>query len=160
MEELREDHGDGTVARVAAIDSAEVTAMTCLRVTHDTIDGRRIQQVWNVVASTTNTILELGDRLICQGVERVVPETPRLVLAPVLLPAQGPRSGPSARQHARCEERLRPPEDRQAGRGPAAKLTEHGMIRSLFVPRYVFRGPARGPLASGPGMTVSPCRSR
>lgn len=24
-------------------------------------------------------------------------------------------------------------------------------------PRYVFRGPARGPLASGPGMTVSPC---
>ncbi|MGW1888331.1 PEP/pyruvate-binding domain-containing protein, partial [Streptomyces sp. NPDC001970] len=27
------------------------------------------------------------------------------------------------------------------------------------VPRYVFRGPARGPLASGPGMTVAPCRS-
>ncbi|WP_442813401.1 IS6 family transposase [Streptomyces sp. NBC_01754] len=25
-------------------------------------------------------------------------------------------------------------------------------------PRYLFRGPARGPLASGPGMTVSPCR--
>ncbi|WP_434093614.1 low temperature requirement protein A [Streptomyces albidoflavus] len=26
-------------------------------------------------------------------------------------------------------------------------------------PRYVFRGPARGPLASGPGMTVASCRS-
>src|SRR5690606_23615186 len=26
-------------------------------------------------------------------------------------------------------------------------------------PRYVFRGPATGPLASGPGMTVSPCRT-
>ncbi|MFJ2770280.1 hypothetical protein [Streptomyces sp. NPDC087300] len=26
-------------------------------------------------------------------------------------------------------------------------------------PRYVFRGPARGPLASGPGMTVPPCRT-
>ncbi|MGW7461350.1 hypothetical protein ACWGIO_27150, partial [Streptomyces sp. NPDC054797] len=25
-------------------------------------------------------------------------------------------------------------------------------------PRYVFRGPAMGPLASGPGMTVAPCR--
>jgi hypothetical protein len=25
-----------------------------------------------------------------------------------------------------------------------------------YVPRYVFRGPARGPLASGPGMTVAP----
>ncbi|MGW1651385.1 GH25 family lysozyme [Streptomyces atratus] len=28
-----------------------------------------------------------------------------------------------------------------------------------FFPRYVLRGPARGPLASGPGMTVSPCRT-
>ncbi|MXM68897.1 hypothetical protein GR925_37260, partial [Streptomyces sp. HUCO-GS316] len=28
-----------------------------------------------------------------------------------------------------------------------------------WTPRYVFRGPARGPLASGPGMTVSPCRT-
>jgi SRSO17 transposase len=27
-----------------------------------------------------------------------------------------------------------------------------------LTPRYLFRGPARGPLASGPGMTVSPCR--
>ncbi|WP_327276448.1 AraC family transcriptional regulator [Streptomyces sp. NBC_01224] len=27
-------------------------------------------------------------------------------------------------------------------------------------PRYLFRGPATGPLASGPGMTVSPCRTR
>lgn len=26
-------------------------------------------------------------------------------------------------------------------------------------PRYLLRGPARGPLASGPGMTVAPCRS-
>ncbi|MGW5259277.1 hypothetical protein ACWERW_41620, partial [Streptomyces sp. NPDC004012] len=26
------------------------------------------------------------------------------------------------------------------------------------LPRYVFRGPATGPLASGPGMTVAPCR--
>ncbi|WP_406111756.1 hypothetical protein OG698_22940 [Streptomyces sp. NBC_01003] len=27
-----------------------------------------------------------------------------------------------------------------------------------LTPRYVFRGPARGPLASGPGMAVPPCR--
>ncbi|MFF4484302.1 hypothetical protein ACFY1A_46045, partial [Streptomyces sp. NPDC001520] len=26
-------------------------------------------------------------------------------------------------------------------------------------PRYVLRGPARGPLASGPGMTGPPCRT-
>jgi hypothetical protein len=27
------------------------------------------------------------------------------------------------------------------------------------LPRYLLRGPARGPLASGPGMTVAPCRT-
>ncbi|MEU2900132.1 nucleoside deaminase, partial [Streptomyces sp. NPDC001273] len=27
------------------------------------------------------------------------------------------------------------------------------------MPRYLFRGPARGPLAFGPGMTVAPCRT-
>ncbi|MFE2700796.1 hypothetical protein [Streptomyces mirabilis] len=73
MEELGEDHDDGTVARVAAIDIAKASGMVCLRVPHDTIEGRRTQQVWNV-ASTTNAILELGDRLVCQGVERVVTE--------------------------------------------------------------------------------------
>ncbi|MFD8221032.1 hypothetical protein ACFV2U_47085 [Streptomyces sp. NPDC059697] len=62
MEDLREDHDDGTVARVAAIDIAKASGMVCLRVPYDTIEGRRTQQVWNV-ASTTNAILELGDRL-------------------------------------------------------------------------------------------------
>ncbi|MEU2835369.1 hypothetical protein ABZ667_43570, partial [Streptomyces lavendulae] len=61
------------MARVAAIDIAKAPGMVCLRVPHDAIEGRRVQQVWNV-ASTTNAILELGDRLVCQGVERVVME--------------------------------------------------------------------------------------
>ncbi|MGW9382303.1 serine hydrolase [Streptomyces albidoflavus] len=32
-------------------------------------------------------------------------------------------------------------------------------LRATSAPRYVFRGPATGPLASGPGMTVAPCRT-
>lgn len=40
--------------------------------------------------------------------------------------------------------------------GPAAPSSTRGPTSS---PRYLFRGPARGPLASGPGMTVAPCRS-
>ncbi|MCY0932438.1 hypothetical protein OTB20_41135 [Streptomyces sp. H27-H1] len=47
MEELREDQDDGTVARVAAIHIAKASGMVCLRVPHDSIEGRRIQQVWN-----------------------------------------------------------------------------------------------------------------
>ncbi|MFF7191834.1 hypothetical protein ACFZAR_43360 [Streptomyces sp. NPDC008222] len=35
MEELREDHDDGTVARVAAIDIAKASGLVCLRVPHD-----------------------------------------------------------------------------------------------------------------------------
>ncbi|WP_327425297.1 hypothetical protein OG612_38140 [Streptomyces sp. NBC_01527] len=73
MEETREDQDDGAVARVAAIDIAKASGMVCLRVPHDTIEGRRVQKVWTV-ASTTNAILELGDRLVCQGVQRVVME--------------------------------------------------------------------------------------
>ena len=52
----------------------------------------------------------------------------------------------------------------------SALLEDHGYVRAQAVhrtggrgwppsPRYVFRGPARGPLASGPGMTVPPCRT-
>ncbi|MGW6413168.1 IS110 family transposase [Streptomyces vinaceus] len=61
------------MARVAAIDIAKASGMVCLRVPRGTIESRRVQQVWNV-ASTTSAILELGDRLVCQGVERVVME--------------------------------------------------------------------------------------
>ncbi len=110
MEELREDHDDGTVARVAAIDIAKASGMVCLRVPHDTIEGRRVQKVWTV-ASTTNTILELGDRLLCQGVERVVMEATGSYWRPFfyLLEARG----------LDCW---------------LAKLAERGMVRASFVP--------------------------
>ncbi|MEU3008117.1 hypothetical protein [Streptomyces sp. NPDC007020] len=39
----------------------------------------------------------------------------------------------------------------------ADRLTADGV--TVAIPRYVFRGPVMGPLASGPGMTVSPCRT-
>ncbi|MFD5514321.1 hypothetical protein ACFWIB_42720 [Streptomyces sp. NPDC127051] len=73
MEESGEDHDDGSAARVAAIDIAKASGTVCLRVPHDTVEGRRVQQVWTV-ASATNAVLELGDRLVCQGVQRVVME--------------------------------------------------------------------------------------
>ncbi|MFF3159779.1 transposase [Streptomyces sp. NPDC057910] len=90
MEESGEDHDDGTVARVAAIDIAKASGMVCLRVPHDTIEGRRVQKVWTV-ASTMNTIFELGDRLLCQGVERVVMEATGSYWRPLfyLLEARG-----------------------------------------------------------------------
>lgn len=45
----------------------------------------------------------------------------------------------------------------------AQELIDDFLIKLPIVrflrPRYLFRGPAMGPLASGPGMTVSPCRT-
>jgi hypothetical protein len=49
------------------------------------------------------------------------------------------------------------PVDQEIVPGDAQSSTAR--LRLVVFPRYVLRGPARGPLASGPGMTVSPCRS-
>jgi transposase len=138
MEELREDHDDGTVARVAAIDIAKASGMVCLRVPHDTIEGRRTQQVWNV-ASTTNAILELGDRLVCQGVERVVMEATGSYWRPFfyLLEARGLDCWlVNARDVKNVPGR---PKTDKLDAVWLAKLAERGMVRPSFVPPKAVR---------------------
>ncbi|WP_435280132.1 IS110 family transposase [Streptomyces sp. 1222.5] len=133
MEELGEDHDDGTVARVAAIDIAKASGMVCLRVPHDTIEGRRVQKVWTV-ASTTNTILELGDRLLCQGVERVVMEATGSYWRPFfyLLEARGLNCWlVNARDVKNVPGR---PKTDKLDAVWLAKLAERGMVRASFVP--------------------------
>ncbi|MDX3265867.1 hypothetical protein PV336_43070 [Streptomyces sp. MI02-2A] len=71
MDEVSEEIAEVTLERVAAIDIAKASTVVCLRTPGDKAGGRRRQQVWTVGA-TTNAILELGDRLVCQGVQRVV----------------------------------------------------------------------------------------
>jgi hypothetical protein len=62
------------IERVGAIDIAKASEMVCVRLPHSTVSGRRVQQVWSVAADT-GAILELGDRLVGLGVERVVMES-------------------------------------------------------------------------------------
>jgi transposase len=133
MEESGVDHDDGTVARVAAIDIAKASGMVCLRVPHDTIEGRRVQKVWTV-ASTTNTILELGDRLLCQGVERVVMEATGSYWRPFfyLLEARGLDCWlVNARDVKNVPGR---PKTDKLDAVWLAKLAERGMVRASFVP--------------------------
>ncbi|MBP2056291.1 transposase [Streptomyces griseochromogenes] len=133
MEELREDHDDGSVARVAAIDIAKASGMVCLRVPHDTIEGRRIQQVWTV-ASTTNAILELGDRLVSQGVQRVVMEATGSYWRPFfyLLESRGLECWlVNARDVKNVPGR---PKTDKLDAVWLAKLAERGMVRASFVP--------------------------
>ncbi|MEV5083912.1 IS110 family transposase, partial [Streptomyces sp. NPDC056159] len=133
MEGLAEDHDDGTVARVAAIDIAKASGMVCLRIPHDTIEGRRVQKVWTV-ASTTNAILELGDTLICQGVERVVMEATGSYWRPFfyLLEARGLECWlVNARDVKNVPGR---PKTDKLDAVWLAKLAERGMVRASFVP--------------------------
>ncbi len=68
-----EDH-EQVMARVAAIDVAKASGMVCTRTPHPTVEGRRVSQVWDVVA-TTNAICELAVHLVEVGIERVVVES-------------------------------------------------------------------------------------
>ncbi|MFD7474561.1 IS110 family transposase [Streptomyces sp. NPDC059837] len=130
---MREDHDDGTVARVAAIDIAKASGMVCLRVLHHTIGGRRVQKVWTV-ASTTNTILELGDRLVCQGVERVVMEATGSYWRPFFYLPEA-RGLDCWLVNARDVKNVpgRPKTDKLDAVW-LAKLAERGMVRASFVP--------------------------
>ncbi|WP_181810158.1 IS110 family transposase [Streptomyces ipomoeae] len=105
----------------------------CLHVPHDTIEGRRVQKVWTV-APTTNTILELGDRLVCQGVERVVREATGSYRRPFfhLLEARGPDCRlVNARDVKNVPGR---PKTDKLDAVRLAKLAERGMVRASFVP--------------------------
>lgn len=133
MQESTEDHPDGAVARVAAIDIAKASAVVCMRVPHEAREGRRVQQVWTV-ASTTNAILELGDRLICQGVQRVVMEATGTYWKPFfyLLEARGLECWlVNAREVKNVPGR---PKTDKLDAVWLAKLNERGMVRPSFVP--------------------------
>jgi hypothetical protein len=67
------EQAEELVARVAAIDIAKASGMVCVRVPHEDKPGKRVQRVFNTVA-TSGAILDMADHLIRQGVTRVVME--------------------------------------------------------------------------------------
>ena len=72
MEEITEEVAE-LVARVAALDIGKASLVACVRVPHETIPGRRRQEV-RTFATTTRSLLELQDWLTCQGVSLCVME--------------------------------------------------------------------------------------
>ena len=72
--EVQVEEHEQIVERVAAIDVAKASGMVCLRVPHESIPGRRVTKVWPVKA-TTAALVELGDHLRCERVQRVVLES-------------------------------------------------------------------------------------
>ena len=72
MEDITEEAAE-LVARVAALDIGKASLVACVRVPHESKPGRRRQEV-RTFATTTRSLLELQDWLVCQGVTLCVME--------------------------------------------------------------------------------------
>jgi transposase len=121
------------VVRAAALDIAKASAMVCTRVPDEGRPGQRVQQTWSVAADTAS-ILELGDRLRCQGIERVVVEATGAYWKPFffLLEARGLECWlVNARDVKNVPGR---PKTDKLDAVWLCKLNERGMLRASFVP--------------------------
>lgn len=127
------EQAEELVARVAAIDIAKASGMVCVRVPHEDKPGKRVQRIFNTVA-TSGAILDLADHLVCQGVTRVVMEATSTYWKPYffLLESRGLECW---LVNARDVKNVpgRPKTDRLDAVW-LAKLTERGMLRPSFVP--------------------------
>jgi transposase len=73
-EEIADADHEMVIDRVCAIDVAKASGKVCVRVPHPTKPGRRVSRVWDVKA-TTGAVIELGDDLMGQGIEKVTVES-------------------------------------------------------------------------------------
>jgi transposase len=73
-EEIADAEHEQIVERVCAIDVAKEAGKVCRRLSHESVPGRRVSKVWDVKA-TTNAVIELGDYLVGQGIEKVTVES-------------------------------------------------------------------------------------
>ena len=132
-QQVEVDEHEEILGRVAAIDVAKASAVVCTRVPHATKAGARVTTVWDVAATTT-AIMELADRLVCQGIQRVVVESTSDYWRPFvyLLQAHGLLVW---LVNARDVKQVpgRPKTDRLDAVW-LARLTERGLLRPSFVP--------------------------
>jgi transposase len=73
-EEIEDEEHEQILERVCAIDVAKASGKVCTRVPHESQPGKRRTRVWDVDA-TTNAILELGEHLAAEGIEKVTLES-------------------------------------------------------------------------------------
>jgi transposase len=132
-QEIEDEEHEQILERVCAIDVAKASGKVCTRVPHPSRPGARRTRVWDVDA-TTNAILELGEHLAGEGIEKVTLESTSdywriwfyLIeaggLDVQLVNARDIKNAPG-----------RPKTDKLDSVWQA-KLTERGMLRPSFVP--------------------------
>jgi transposase len=137
-EEIQDEEYEQVLARVCAIDVAKASGTVCTRVPHESRPGRRRTLVWDVDA-TTNAILELGEHLVAERIEKVTLESTSdywriwfYLLEAVGLPVQLV----NARDIKNAPGR---PKTDKLDSVWQAKMTERGMLRPSFVPPVEIR---------------------
>jgi transposase len=73
-QEIEDEEHERILERVCAIDVAKASGKVCPRVPHPSRPGARRTRVWDVDA-TTNAVLELGEHLVGEGIEKVTLES-------------------------------------------------------------------------------------
>jgi transposase len=132
-QEIEDEEHEQILERVAAVDVAKASGMVCTRVPHQARAGKRRTRV-QLVDATTNAILELGEHLVAEGIEKVTLESTsdywRIWF--YLLEAAGLDV-----QLVRAQDVKQAPGRPKTDKLDAvwlAKLTERGMLRPSFVP--------------------------
>jgi transposase len=132
-QEIEDEEHEQILERVCAVDVAKASGKVCTRVPHLSRPGKRRTRVWDVDA-TTNAILELGEHLAAEGIEKVTLESTSdywriwfylleaAGLDVQLVNARDIKNAPG-----------RPKTDKLDAVWQA-KLTERGMLRPSFVP--------------------------
>jgi transposase len=132
-QEVEDEDHEQVLERVCAIDVAKASGKVCTRVPHPSRPGQRRTRVWDVDA-TTNAVLELGEQLAGEGIEKVTLESTSdywriwfylleaAGLDVQLVNARDVKNAPG-----------RPKTDKLDSVW-LAKLTERGMLRPSFVP--------------------------
>ena len=136
-QEIVDEEHEQVCERVAAIDVAKATGMVCVRVPDDARPVR-VSRVWEVQA-TTRAVIELGDRLACEGIEKVTLESTSdywriwfYLLEAAGLDVQLVNSRDVRNVPGR-------PKSDKLDCVWQAKLTERGMLRPSFVPQAEIR---------------------
>jgi transposase len=132
-EEIPDAEHEQIIERVCAIDVAKESGTVCTRLPSERTPGRRVSKVWEVKA-TTNAIIELGDYLVGQRIEKVTVESTsdywRIWF--YLLEAAGlDVQLVNAREVKNVPGR---PKTDKIDSVWQAKLTEKGLLRPSFVP--------------------------
>jgi transposase len=137
-QQVQVDEHEEILARVAAIDVGKAFGKVCTRVPHQAKAGARVTTVWDVAATTTS-IMELADRLVCEGIQRVVVESTSDYWRPFVYLLQAHGLGVwlvNARDVKQVPGR---PKTDTLDAVWLCRLNERGMLRPSFIPPVEIR---------------------